>query len=99
MKKSTHPKTTHLGFPTSTPNADHMLEIVEVDNIHRYEMRCINCDKHIKWATELEYLWLNWRTGKYQKRMCKFRTLFWAPRYDDAYKELAIALQAEAFKQ
>ncbi len=95
MTISTHPKTTHLGFPKSTPHIDHMLEIVEVDNVHRWEMRCVHCNKHIKWATEVEYLWLNWRQGKYIKRMCKFRTMFWAPRYDDAYKALEVQLKRE----
>ena len=95
MTKSIHPMTTHLGFPKSTPHTDHWLMIVEVDNVHRWSMRCITCDKHIKWATEVEYLWLNWRQGKYTKRMCKFRTMFWAPRYDETYKALKVQLQQE----
>lgn len=105
LKKTTKPKgirpkakVTHLGAPKKTAHIDHQCEIVEVDNIHRWEMRCITCNKHIKWAKEVEYLWLNWSTGEYKKTNCTFRTMYWAPRYDSTYQKLQALLQQEIIK-
>jgi hypothetical protein len=84
--KSTHPKQTHLGDPKTTEFIDHKLEIVAVDNSHKYQLRCVDCNKHIKWATETEWLWCNYSSGKYKPRPARFRQLYWAPRYDELYQ-------------
>jgi len=93
MKKSKHPHRTHLGDPSTTQYIDHSLEVVKTNNQHNYELRCTTCNKHVKWATELEYLWAS------TKHMPRFRTLFWAPVYDNTYKQLKQELYFEKLNQ
>lgn len=85
-----NPKTTHIGDPKTTPHIDHYLRVRSVDNIHKYEMLCTTCNKHIKWASETEFRW-----SKSRKTPIKFRTLWWAPRYDVDYQNMQDWLDRE----
>lgn len=95
MTKSTPLIRTHIGDPKLTPHIDHEVIAVEVDNCHKFALKCKTCDKQVKWSTELDYLWL-----KYVKNnKASFRTLWWASRYDTDYQVLARQLQDEKWGQ
>jgi hypothetical protein len=94
MKKSISPKITHLGIPKDTKFIDHICEVIEVDNIHKYQMRCVTCDKYVKWASELEYLWVMSRP-----KLPSFRKLFWAPRYCDDFSFINQEIYKDKLKE
>ena len=81
MTKSTPKNQQHLLSPDKNPFADHHLEVVRHSSIHPYELRCKECACHIKWAKEIEYVWVN-----HFKPKATFRQLFWAPSYDYNYQ-------------
>lgn len=78
----------HLHGPKLSKYVNHQMEISLVDNCHRYEMRCLTCgDKHVKWSSEWEYLWYEYRKVDL-KKSTTFRQLFWAPLYDEDYQTI-----------
>jgi hypothetical protein len=91
MAKSQNPKTTHLGPPNTTEHIDHRIQAVEVDNLHRWALRCQDCNKHIMWASERDYLWVK----VIKQNKVSFRQLFWAPRYDQDWLALHTELSEE----
>ena len=51
MKKSTPPTLKHFY---------HNVKIVATDNMHQYKVICTDCDSYVRWATEAEYLFVDY---------------------------------------
>lgn len=85
------PTTTSLKKYWNTP-----IQIVDVDNIHRFKMQTVQSQEYVKWSTEAEYIFVNYF---YRTQTITPAKLNYLMTYDPRWRHLEQRLQTIKYSE
>lgn len=78
-------------IPATLKHFYHQVKIITTDNCHQYKVVCVDCGSYVRWATEAEYLFVDY----YYPRGVSYEYLATDLKRDERFVLLQEALKNE----